>query len=262
MLAFTEVKMQFANPRDRTIEGRFSITLPEGARLSRFSTKVNGHWQEGEVVEKQRARRAYEDFLHRKQDPALLEDTGTRTFTARVFPIPAKGTKELILSYSHVLTQRDAPYVFPLRGLPAISALDVEVRGGQTSVSMHKKNYVPSKDVQVPQRQGAREAIVAGRKGLVRVTPVQNASPSEMDSAYFLVDTSASRAAGFGGEVKMMKDLLDALENGAGNIPLRVDAFDQVVENLYRGKAVGAAKVVSIKLKQRRSLGATNLELA
>jgi len=45
----------------------------QGASISRFAMKVNGAWQEGEVVEKQAARRAYEDFLHRKQDPALLE---------------------------------------------------------------------------------------------------------------------------------------------------------------------------------------------
>ncbi|HMV35929.1 MAG TPA: hypothetical protein PKD60_08555, partial [Turneriella sp.] len=52
------------------------------------------------------ARRAYEDFLHRRQDPALLEQSGGNEFTARVFPIPAKGMKELVLSYSHELVQQ------------------------------------------------------------------------------------------------------------------------------------------------------------
>lgn len=70
-LAFTELHLTFDNPRDEVIEGRFRIALPPGAVLSRFAMAIDGRWQEGEVVERQRARRAYEDFLHRRQDPAL-----------------------------------------------------------------------------------------------------------------------------------------------------------------------------------------------
>ena len=76
--------------------------------------KVNGVWQEGEVVEKQAARRAYEDFLHRKQDPALMEKAEGNQFTARVFPIPAKGVKHLVVSFSQELPGER--YVLPLRG--------------------------------------------------------------------------------------------------------------------------------------------------
>jgi len=76
-------------------------------------------WQEAEVVEKMLARRAYDDFLHRRQDPALLEKAPGNEFTARVFPIPPNADKHIIISYSQEL--RDAPYVLPLRGLPAPS---------------------------------------------------------------------------------------------------------------------------------------------
>src|SRR5207248_7869964 len=86
-LAFTELQLTFENPLDRVIEGQFKIVLPPGAAVSRFAMKVDGRWQEGEVVERQAARRAYEDFLHRRQDPALLEQGGANEFTARVFPI-------------------------------------------------------------------------------------------------------------------------------------------------------------------------------
>jgi len=263
MLAFTEVKLTFENPKSRTIEGRFSITLPDGARLSRFAMKIGNDWQEGEVVEKQAARRAYEDFLHRKQDPALLEDTGTRTFTARVFPIPANGKKELILSYSHVLTQKETPYVFPLQGLPQVGTLDVKVVGGAAPFQLQKTKTTPARDVTVAQRSGAREAITAGRTALVRVTPVQNTPPSSLKSLYVLVDTSASRGGGFAAQVATVKDLLDAVAQGAGKIPLRVDAFDQDIAPLFDGKAdTKAAAHVAKRLKQRRSLGATDAHLA
>jgi len=113
-LAFTELTLTFQNPLDRVLEGQFKVTLPQGATVSRFAMKLDERWQEGEVVEKQAARRAYEDFLHRRQDPALLEQSGGNEFTARVFPIPAKGVKELVISYSHELVQQTATYVLPL----------------------------------------------------------------------------------------------------------------------------------------------------
>src|SRR5215472_13572118 len=71
-LAFTELRLAFVNPEARTLEGTFKIALPQGASISRFAMLIDDRWQEGEVVERQRARVAYEDFLHRKRDPALL----------------------------------------------------------------------------------------------------------------------------------------------------------------------------------------------
>ena len=70
-LAFTEIRLAFDNGEDRVREGTFKIALPQGATLSRFAMKIGDGWQEGEVVRQgARARRAYEDFLHRKQAPA------------------------------------------------------------------------------------------------------------------------------------------------------------------------------------------------
>ncbi|CAN0569193.1 unnamed protein product, partial [Laminaria digitata] len=119
-LAFTELKLRFNNPESRVREGRFRITLPENASISRFAMKIGNRWQEGEVVERQKARRVYEDFLHRRQDPALLEQAAGNEFTARVFPIPAHADKELIISYSHELKGSQEPYRIPLKGLPLV----------------------------------------------------------------------------------------------------------------------------------------------
>jgi hypothetical protein len=46
-LAFTELRLTFSNPEDRVREGRFEITLPPGAALSRFAMKIDGRWKEG-----------------------------------------------------------------------------------------------------------------------------------------------------------------------------------------------------------------------
>src|SRR6185436_931483 len=106
----TELHIVFQNPAPRAIEGRFQITLPPNATISRFAMRQVNGWQDGEVVELKAAQEAYEDFLHRRADPALLEKQAGNQFQARVFPIPASGEKELIFSYSQEVTSSLDPY--------------------------------------------------------------------------------------------------------------------------------------------------------
>src|SRR5207253_1332298 len=144
-LAFTEMSLAFENPNDRVLEGTFRITLPRGASLGRFAMKIDGQWQEGEVVELEQARRAYEDFLHRKQDPALMEKAAGNEFSARVFPIPARGVKELIVSY--VEEVKGEEYRLPLHGMPEIGevAVSANVLGApQQPQSLALRNAAPA----------------------------------------------------------------------------------------------------------------------
>ena len=115
--------------------------------------KLPTGWQEGEVVELQAARRAYEDFLHRRQDPALLEKQGGNQFRARVFPIEASADKELILSFSQELRAEGEPYRIHLRGLPEVEALDHPRAGGAHAAGGAVAAYVAGRHRQ-PARGG------------------------------------------------------------------------------------------------------------
>src|SRR5262245_19796795 len=126
-LAFTELHLEFRNRQPRTIEGTFQVALPPTASVSRFAMKIGGRFQEGEVVELDAARRTYESFMHRRVDPALLEQSHGNDFRARVFPIQPGEVKELVLSYTQELVSGRAPYRLRLRGLPHLDALDVEI---------------------------------------------------------------------------------------------------------------------------------------
>ena len=203
-LAFTELRLTFENPLDRVLEGQFKVTLPQGAAISRFAMKIDGRWQEGEVVEKQAARRAYEDFLHRRQDPALLEQNGGNEFTARVFPIPARGQKELIVSYSHDLTAANAPYVLFLKGLPQVGELNVSATGVNGDAKLSKTKFVPNADFVVqPTRTGA--GVRSSDLVAARVVPVANTAPEMMTTLTLLVDSSGSRALGWKDQVTLVK---------------------------------------------------------
>ncbi|MCA9707259.1 MAG: AgmX/PglI C-terminal domain-containing protein [Myxococcales bacterium] len=281
-LAFTELHLTFENPEPRTIEGRFTIDLPPGAAISRFAMKIGEHWQEGEVVERQAARAAYEDFLHRKQDPALMEKEAGNRFSARVFPIPASGIKEIIVSYSQQLPDSAEPYRLMLAGLPKLDQLDARIlldepqgarRTTATSIGstvasrqiieVHERNYVPQHDLEVasyaPQRaMGIRNDDLA----LARIAVEGDTSPDPITDLTILFDTSASRALDFGGQVQRLGELVDALRAQEGDFRLRLAAFDQDMSLLFDGRAADFGEAELASLYSRRALGASDLASA
>jgi tetratricopeptide (TPR) repeat protein len=62
-----------------------------------------GERQEARVVEQKRAREVYEDIVRGNVDPALLEWAGASTFSARVFPLPPKSLKRVVIAYEQTL---------------------------------------------------------------------------------------------------------------------------------------------------------------
>ena len=263
-LAFTEMNLAFDNPENRVREGTFKIVLPQGASLGRFAMKINGAWQEGEVVPKERARVAYEDALHRRQDPALLERGAGNEFTARVFPIPPHGRKEIVVSYGQELTG-GAPYALPLRGLPQLGVLDVSVGGeGMETQRMHQEHAAPTADfVLESAKRPSPAALRAGNLVVARVRPVAEAMPEPVERAIVLVDTSASRALGLAAELRAVQSLVAGLaERRGGELPVVVAAFDQEIAEVYRGDAQRFGQAEIDRITARKALGASNLEKA
>jgi len=277
-LAFTELTLTFHNPEHRVREGRFEINLPQGAAISRFAMLIDGEWQEAEVVERQAARVAYEDFLHRKQDPALLEKQAGNQFSARVFPIPGKADKQIKIAYSQELRSSKQPYQLLLAGLPRMNQFDVDVaivRAGTTSIgsslggqannvehlNIHEQEFVPRADLEVRfEREVVERGLRSDTLAVGRIAPVADASasPEPITGLTVLFDTSASRALGYDGQVDRLAALLAALAAEA-DFPIEVVAFDQTLESIYRGDARGFGGEAKAKLRARHALGASDL---
>jgi hypothetical protein len=268
-LAFTELHLRFDNPEDRVREGRFAIALPPGAAISRFAMAIDGRWMEAEMVERQAARRAYEDFLHRKQDPALLEKQAGNEFQARVFPIPARASKDLIVAYSQELTSARAPYVLPLRGLPVVGEVEASARvmrpggpaPGWDDVVLRQRGWKPDRDfaVDISDQAGA---VQSGDLVAIRVAPELGAAPDAPAALTILVDTSASRALGFERQVAAVGELVAQLRAAHGDLALRVAAFDQDVLPIFDGPASGFGAAQIEALRARQPLGASDLGAA
>nr|MBA3500358.1 hypothetical protein [Deltaproteobacteria bacterium] len=262
-LAFTELHLWFLNTEARSREGTFQITLPQHAAVSRFAMESEpGQWMEAEVVPKLVARRAYEDFLHRRQDPALLEKAAGNQFTARVFPIFAHAEKHLVISYSQELPGKR--YTLPLRGLPRASRVDVEFAhvgsDGKRSVEkLAQRDWVADRDFV---SSAASSAAAVGAGGLV-VAQVELGGTSGRDvprGITLLVDTSASRALGFERYLRSVKKLAVDLRTTWGDaLPLQVVAFDQDTQLVFDGRIDELGESHMRKLAERGAAGASNV---
>jgi tetratricopeptide (TPR) repeat protein len=260
-LAYTELHLTFENPEGRTLEGRFALTLPAGATVTRLSMGSDDDWHEAEVVPIVRGREAHEDALHRRVDPALAELAPDGRLLARVFPIPARGKKQLIVSYVHELRARGAPYRLPLAGLPLVKKLRVHVSTGAQIAHLEVDDQVPVTDFETPTLgAGLPDGLDAGRLAVVRVAPVVGGGPEPMAALTILFDTSASRVWRFRRDVDRLDALVKALDKRfGGDLPLRVIAFDQSVETIFDGRARGWDAHALDRLLVRRPLGASNL---
>jgi hypothetical protein len=115
-VARTRMELVFINPNDRVLEGEFVFPLGPGQTVSGYELEVEGRMRQGVVVPKQIARVAFEDTIRQQIDPGLAELTQGNVFRTRLYPIPARGSKRIALSFEHVLDDAgdDYRYVLPL----------------------------------------------------------------------------------------------------------------------------------------------------
>jgi Ca-activated chloride channel family protein len=168
--ARTEVSQVFVNPTDRVLEGTYIFPLPEDAAVSQFRMTIDKEPVEGKILDRDEARRIYEDYVRRTIDPALLEYAGRGAFQARVFPIPAHGEKEIQLAYSQVVpfTAGVYQYRYPIaKNIDGSVAEQVVVNATIHSPQPIKAVYSPSYSVAVsrPDEHTARVSAESDSSG-------------------------------------------------------------------------------------------------
>ncbi|MFC1712513.1 VIT domain-containing protein [Candidatus Poribacteria bacterium] len=155
-VAKTKIDQVFRNEADRELEGTYLFPLPNGAVVSDFAMYVGDEEIKGRILKKAEARRIYEDIVRKRKDPALLEYIGRNTFYARVYPIPARGEKRVLIEYSEVLNMDSGVcrYVYTLdterfssKPLEEV-VITVDIR----SKAPMKTVYSPTHDVAVSRR--------------------------------------------------------------------------------------------------------------
>jgi len=156
-VATTHVDQVFVNESAKDIEGEYIFPLPAGASVSQFAMWVDGDRLEAEILDRDEARRVYEQIVREQRDPALLEYTDRSAFRARIYPIPAGGEKRVELEYSEVLALDHGlvKYMYPLN-TEKFSARPLEDVSVTVEIISHhslKTIYSPSHQITV-EREG------------------------------------------------------------------------------------------------------------
>lgn len=112
--ATTTFDMLYYNPTNQILEGELSFPLGMDFNVSRFALDVNGKLREAVVVDKELGRIAFEAVVRRRVDPALLEKGTGNNYKARIYPIPAKGYKRIVLAYEQELINKKDGFYFDL----------------------------------------------------------------------------------------------------------------------------------------------------
>jgi Ca-activated chloride channel family protein len=97
--AVTEVDQVFHNPNDVDLEAIYTFPLPKNASLSEVDLWVDGKTLTGEVVEKKRARKIYEEERDAGRDTALAEQREYYAFDLFVSPVRAGQDARVRLVY-------------------------------------------------------------------------------------------------------------------------------------------------------------------
>jgi hypothetical protein len=295
-IAETEVDQTFSNPSGQAIEGWYWFTVPPDAVVTSFALETNGQLIEGEVVEKREAAAKYAAAVRQQYDPALLEWVDGRSYRARIYPIPASGTRRVVLRYSQLLPMVEGKirYVYPLRSADPVrfdefalsvdlgddgaksrvaTSLDATIEPGGSVVTMRRSGYVPVADFQLemtPPKQPPLRAwrFAAGADQadyvMLRYAPEIDFAklPPQKGAVVVVVDTSAS-----GDEAERQlraaeaEALLRALSDEDRFALVSVDVAPTV---LYPDKGLAPASEASIaaaleRLSEHGGGGATDL---
>lgn len=127
--AATRIELELFNPNGRQLEAQLQFPLAEGQSVTGFALDIDGELRPAVPVEKAKGRQVFEDITRARVDPALLESVGGNHHRLRVYPLPAQGSRRVVLELSEVLPNAAAPvWRLPLGLQAPATRLDVSVR--------------------------------------------------------------------------------------------------------------------------------------
>ena len=111
--AETTATVTFYNPTDAQLEGEFRLGLPTGSIIIGYGLDIEGEMIDGVLVEKKKAKKAFESRIRQGIDPGLAEITRENAFKNRIFPILPQDTRTIKVTFLSPISAAQ-PYRLPL----------------------------------------------------------------------------------------------------------------------------------------------------
>jgi Ca-activated chloride channel family protein len=102
-VAQVAVTQSFVNTGSRQMEVSFVFPLPYDSAIDRMTFMVDGKEYDAKLLDAKQARKTYEEYVRKSQDPALLEWVGQGMFKTSVFPVPPGAERKVSLKFSQLL---------------------------------------------------------------------------------------------------------------------------------------------------------------
>lgn len=274
--ARTEIEEEFFNDTEQVLEGRYRFPLPADASISRLALWVGKDLVEGEVLEKDRAKAIFQQIVDdtvRPRDPALLEWVSGSEFSLKIFPIPAKGGRKVILAYNQILPAEGGRvrYVYPLSlgadratkinefsmSIRAMNsdgsigdvmtpgyAASIATKEGNVNVDYQAKEFVPSDDFVVNFRSSnggtVRAASYVPKEGEFQVATNSAPTKAETETAnaprenYFALRLEAALPEGAPLPERGRRDLILTIDTSHSQSRETLDRSIKLVGGLLR----------------------------
>lgn len=166
-VARTEIDETFGNDTDDELEGIYRFPLPPGAQIERLALEVDGELLDGEFIDKAKASAIWRGAIQNAapkapkpreeivwvpgpwHDPALLEWQRGGRFELRIFPIPKRGSRRVVIAYTETVAPVSGVrrYVYPLpQGSSSQIAIDqfsvdAQVLGHEAGAPVRVRGY-------------------------------------------------------------------------------------------------------------------------
>ncbi|MHC4717045.1 MAG: VIT domain-containing protein, partial [Planctomycetota bacterium] len=172
--ATTTMDISLRNPTGSRQEAQLLVPVPDGAAVSGFTFQGAGKEPSAVVLPKDEAIATYKSIVAKVKDPALLEFAGYNLIRSSVFPVPARGTQKIRLTYEHLLPADGDRVDY---ALPRTESLDYSIPW-EVSVKIRSKRpistvYSPSHEMEFRRNGPKVVTMKLGTKAMNEPGPLQ-----------------------------------------------------------------------------------------
>ena len=236
--AITTVEQTFHNPHQHDLEAIYSFPVPEKAAVSEFTMWIDGKPIVGEVLEKQQARKIYEEEKAAGREAGITEKDSYKTFDISVSSVRAGQDTRIRLVYlqSTTVDTGIGRYVYPLEEggvdeekLAFWTANDKVAH--QFSFDLKLRSAYPVDAVRVPDQPNAQVQQLNKDEWQVQMGSIAPASNIDENEA---AQTNFNPTASTGEAFRLNKDLVVYWRHQAG-LPGSVDLVTYKPDASQRG---------------------------
>ncbi|MGM9476478.1 VIT domain-containing protein [Pedobacter sp. GSP4] len=260
-IATTVMTMTFYNSSNRILEGELTFPMPEGVSISRYALDINGKMREAVPVEKAKATAVFESIERRRVDPGLMEKVEGNNFRTRIYPLPANGSRTIVVGYEEELSFSNGnalSYHLPLDYNQAIEtfalkttvyesvlkpelaeqpdgSFDFKARGNTYTGEINRTDYLPKHGltIKLPKRNDLPEIQLqkasSGYYFLVNLFPKSQSREKQWGNKIGLLwDTSLS---GLQRNTEQEMELLDLIINQKQNLTIQLGLVNHTFKN-------------------------------